>query len=107
MIICNGTLQAETATGGGIVHGKPQAATVTWGDRINCNISYSTSDHKGTYVDGGFTRTAATLLIEPQEFNAKRIKVTDNLGADLGTYEVQSIHYLQAVGCLQITIART
>lgn len=104
MIIQNGTLQTKTTTGGGMLHGIPQPVVETWSEPTPCNIRKSKSDHQGTYIDGHFTQTAATLLIEPQEFTAKRIKVTDNRGTELGEFEVQDVQYLHAVEALQITV---
>ena len=105
MIIENGFIQTKSTSGGGLIHGVPQPVVEAWSDPIPCNIRKSSSDHKGTYTDGKFVRCAATILIEPQEFTAKRIRVTDNTGQELGEYEVQDIQYLHAVEALQLTIS--
>lgn len=105
MIIVNGTIQVKKKTGGGMLNGIPQPATETWGEPIPCNIKYNRSDHLGTYTDGRFVQLAATILIEPQQFDATHIKVTDNRGQCLGEHEVQDVQYLHAVEALQLTIS--
>lgn len=105
MIIENGFIQTKTTTGGGNLHGVPQPVTESWSDPIPCNIKENRDDHKGQYVDGKFTKYAATILIEPQDFTAKRIKITDNREQELGEFEVQSVKYLHAVEALQITVS--
>ncbi len=104
MIIANGTIQIATRTGGGVLHGIPQPVKTVWGDPIPANIVKSKDDKKGTYIDGKFRRVQATILIEPQAFNADRIKVTDNRRRDLGEFEVQDVVFLDATQALQITI---
>ncbi len=104
MIIQNGFLFTIDTTGGGLLHGIPQKAETKQGDPIPCNIVKNKSDHQGTYQDGKFRQFAAKVLIEPQDFTAKRVKLTDNRGTDLGEFEVQDITYLEAVDALQITV---
>jgi hypothetical protein len=104
MIIENGYIQTKMKTGGGVINGIPQPAVTSWGDPIPCNIKKSTDDRMGTYIDGNFRRVQATILIEPQEFEAKEIKVTDNRDKVLGEFEVQSITFLHATQALQITV---
>lgn len=102
MIITNGYIQTITTTEGGIVEGIPTPAREELSEPIPCNIVKNQSDHKGTYVDGKFSQNQGTILIDPQEFNAERIKVTDNRGKEIGTFEVQDVQLLEATGALQI-----
>lgn len=104
MIIHNGFLFTIDTTGGGLLHGIPQKVENKQGYPIPCNIVKNKSDHQGTYQDGKFKQFAAKVLIEPQDFTAKRVKLTDNRGVDLGEFEVQDITYLEAVEALQITV---
>lgn len=104
MIIANGTIQIQTTTGGGILHGIPQPAVTSWSEPIPCNISKSKDDRRGTYIDGNFKQVQATILIEPQKFTATKIKVTDNRDRELGEFEVQSVTLLEATQALQITV---
>lgn len=104
MIIQNGFLFTIDTTGGGMLHGFPQKVDTKQGDPIPCNIVKNKSDHQGTYQDGKFKQFAAKVLIEPQDFTAKRVKLTDNRGTDIGEFEVQDITYLEAVDALQITV---
>lgn len=104
MIVQNGFLFTIDTTGGGLLHGIPQKAETRQGGPIPCNIVKNRSDHRGTYQDGKFRQFAAKVLIEPQDFTAKRVKLTDNRGTDLGEFEVQDITYLEAVDALQITV---
>ena len=104
MIIHNGFLFTIDTTGGGLLHGIPQKVENKQGAPIPCNIVKNKSDHQGTYQDGKFKQFAAKVLIEPQDFTAKRVKLTDNRGMDLGEFEVQDITYLEAVEALQITV---
>ena len=104
MIIPNGTIQIKIQTGGGMLHGIPQPVQTSWSEPIPANISKSRDDRRGTYIDGTFRQVQATILIEPQEFKATRIKVTDNRDKELGEFEVQSVTFLEATQALQITI---
>ncbi len=104
MIIQNGFLFTIDTTEGGLLHGIPQKVETKQSDPIPCNIVKNKSDHQGTYQDGKFKQFAAKVLIEPQDFTAKRVKLTDNRGTDLGEFEVQDITYLAAVDALQITV---
>ena len=104
MIIHNGFLFTIDTTGGGLLHGIPQKVENKQGAPIPCNIVNNKSDHHGTYQDGKFKQFAAKVLIEPQDFTAKRVKLTDNRGTDLGEFEVQDITYLETVDALQITV---
>ena len=74
-----------------MLHGIPQKVEPKQSDPIPCNIVKNKSDHQGTYQDGKFKQFAAKVLIEPQDFTAKRVKLTDNRGTDLGEFEVQDI----------------
>ena len=87
-----------------MLHGYPQKVVETTSEAVPCNITKNKSDHQGTYQDGKFKQFAAKVLIEPQDFTAKRVKLTDNRGTDLGTFEVQDTTYLEAVDALQITV---
>ena len=87
-----------------MLHGIPQPASVSWSEPIPCNISLSKDDRRGTYVDGNFKQVQATILIEPQDFTATEVKVTDNRDKELGEFEVQSVVFLEATQALQITI---
>lgn len=104
MIVANGHLVTVGTAGGGLLHGVPQKAQTVLGDPIPCNIVKNKSDHQGTYQDGKFRQVAATVLIERQDFTAKRVRLTDNRGADLGEFEVQDVTCLEAVDALQITV---
>lgn len=104
MIIPNGTIQTKIQTGGGMLHGVPQPVKTSWSDPIPANIGISRDDRRGMYIDGSFRRVQATILIEPQEFEATRIKVTDNRDKEMGEFEVQSVAFLEAAQALQITI---
>nr|WP_308570823.1 hypothetical protein [uncultured Prevotella sp.] len=106
--IINGYIQVKQTTGGGMQNGVPVPVTTTLGDPIPANISKSKSDHKGTYIDGKFVQVQATILIDPQPptFSAttKRIVVTDNMGNQLGDFEIQDITYLDVADVTQITV---
>lgn len=104
MIIANGTIKIQQKTGGGMLHGIPQPASVSWSEPVPCNITKSKDDRRGTYIDGSFKQVQATILIEPQDFTATKIKVTDNRDVELGEFEVQSVTLLEATQALQITI---
>lgn len=104
MIIQNGFLTTVDTTGGGMLHGIPQKVEKRLGKPVPCNIVKNKSDHRGTYQDGKFRQFAATVLIEPQEFTARRVRLTDNCGTELGEFEVQDVTLLEAVGAIQITV---
>lgn len=104
MIIENGYIQIKKQDGGGLVHGVPQPIKERWCEPIPCNIRKNRSDHKGTYIDGKFVQTSATILIEIEDFEAKRLRLVDNRGTELGEFEIQDIQYLSAVGATQIIV---
>lgn len=87
-----------------MLHGIPQPVKDSWSEPIPACISKSRDDRRGTYIDGTFRQVQATILIEPQSFEATRIKVTDNRDKELGEFEVQSVTFLEAAQALQITI---
>ena len=43
-------------------------------------------------------------LIEENDFTAKRLRLVDNRGTELGEFEIQDIQYLESVGATQITV---
>ncbi len=104
MIIQNGYIQIKKQEGGGLKKGVPQPIVEKWCEPIPCNIRMNRSDHKGTYIDGRFVQTSATILIEENDFEAKRLRVVDNRGRELGEFEIQDIQYLHAVEATQITV---
>ncbi len=104
MIIENGYIQIKKQEGGGMLNGIPQPIKERWCDPIPCNIRKNKSDHRGTYADGKFHQTTATILIEVNDFDAQRLRLVDNRGTELGEFEIQDIQYLHAVGATQITI---
>lgn len=108
LIIENGTLQAITTTGGGIVGGRPVATKEALGEPIACNIKTNTNDRHGRAVDGVFQRTDYSVLIDSDAaptFTAERVVMTDNRGQRMGTFRVQDIQHLDYVGVIQIALS--
>lgn len=104
MIIENGYIQIKKQEGGGLLNGIPQPIKERWCEPIPCNIRKNKSDHRGTYIDGKFIQTSSTILIEENDFTAKRLRLVDNRGTELGEFEIQDIQYLESVGATQITV---
>lgn len=108
MIIENGTLQAISTTGGGMVAGRPAPVSETLGEPTPCNIKTNTSDRHGRTVDGVFQRTDYTVLIDTEAaptFKAERVVLTDNRGQRMGSFRVQDIQHLDYVGAIQIALS--
>ncbi len=104
MLPNNGFIEVEQTKGGGLVNGLPQKAVKTWSEKIPCHILENTEDNKGNYKDGKFKRYAFTIWFEMQEFNAKRVRLTDNRGRIKGEFEVQSIEFLELVQRVKISV---
>jgi hypothetical protein len=104
MIIYNGTLQTVEVSGGGMSYGRPVPVTETLGAEIACNIRTIKSDHQGVIVDGVFTQSSFEVLVEVENFTAKRVVLTDNRGNRLGDFQVQDVQHLDYVGAVKITV---
>ena len=104
-MINNGYIQASEY--GGTTsnqNGDPVVIAETWGDLIICQIETVKHDNKGIYLDGKYTQATYKILIEMQEFQAKRIKITDSRGNSLGEFNVQDIQFLDMVQRVKITV---
>lgn len=106
MILDNGTLQVQTTTGGGLVGGIPQEATLQWGDPIPCHIVANTYNQRGTFKDTTFTQSSYTVWFDYglHIFNAKRVRLISGKGEQLGEFEVQSIEHADWVGRTKIMV---
>ena len=106
MILDNGTLQVQTTTGGGLVGGIPQEATLQWGDPIPCHIVANTYNQRGTFKDSTFTQSSYTVWFDYglHIFNAKRVRLISGKGEQLGEFEVQSIEHADLVERTKIMV---
>ena len=106
MILDNGTLQMQTIIGGELVNGIPQVGTTQWSDPIPCHIVANTYNQKGTFKDSTFTQCSFTVWFDygVHIFKAKRVRLINNKGYDLGEFEVQSIEHADLVGRTKITV---
>ncbi len=104
MLPNNGFIEVKQTKGGGYIDGKPQKVVETWSKKIPCHILENTEDNKGNYKDGKFKRYAFTIWFEMQEFNDKRVRLTDNRGNVKGEFEVQGVEFLELVQRVKITV---
>lgn len=107
MIVENGTIQILKKIGVGFdENGNPIKPTEEPGEPIPCNWKRNTYEKRGVYEDGVFTAASYIILIEMQEFNPGRFRLSDSKGNVLGDYEARQkgIVYLDYVGCIEITV---
>lgn len=104
-MITNGTIQPIQTTGGGKTPtGDPIAATQVPGTPIECFIKSISQSNKGKYDGGKFTAATFEILIEDQPFDAKRVKLTNESGLELGDFEIQKFELLSIVQRIKITV---
>ncbi len=101
----NGTLQYAIVTGGGLdAIGDPIPVVTSWSDPVDCLIITNTRNDKGTYQDGKFTQMAYVVHIDKQPFDAKRVRLTNDRGIELGEFQVQDVQFLDLVRRVKITV---
>jgi hypothetical protein len=104
MIIVNGTITAKVKTGGGLgLDGYPVKPSASWGDPIPCRTVTLRKNNLGKQNGNTFITASYEVLIEPQPFEAERVRLTE-YGRDLGEFSVMWIEYLEAVGVLKIVV---
>lgn len=100
----NGYIEARTTTGGGFENGIPVKSGKDWSAKIPCHIYKNMQDNKGNYKDGEFTRYAFVVWFEMREFEAQRVRLTDNRGNNLGEFEVQSLEFMDLTQRVKVTV---
>lgn len=102
----NGILQYETTSGGGIseITNDPIPVVSAWSGSIDCLIITVKHNNKGIYQDGKFIAASYMIHIDPQIFDAKKVKLTDSRDKDLGTFLVQDLQFLDVVGKIKIVV---
>jgi hypothetical protein len=104
MIIVNGSISAKVKSGGGLDgDGNPVKASESWGDPIPCRISTNKRNNLGKQNGNTFTIASYEVLIEPQRFEAERVKL-ERYEEDLGEFSVMFTEYLEAVGAIKIVV---
>lgn len=107
MIIENGTIQIYSVSGGGLdENGNPIEPTETLEEAIPCNWKRNSYEKRGVYEDGKFTAASYIILLDMQEFEPCRFRLSDSRGNVLGDYEVRQkgIAFLDYVGCIELTV---
>lgn len=106
MIICNGTIEIQTTTGGGLdtTTGFPRVGTASWGDPIGCQYTPVRQDYLSAVNGEPVKALSFSILIEEQPFTADRIRLKDRAGNTVGEFSVQSVEELEAVCQLKITV---
>lgn len=101
----NGTISCKIQTGGGLDGaGNPITITTEWSEPVLCLIKTNSHSNKGKYEDGVFTMATYEVLLEIQEFTANRIKLVNNVGSDLGEFQIQDIQFLENAGRIKIQV---
>lgn len=100
----NGYIEARIVTEGGFENGIPVQASEDWGEKIPCHIKKNMQDNKGNYKDGEFTRYAFVVWFEMREFEAERVRLTDNRGREIGVFEVQSLDFMDLTQRVKVTV---
>jgi len=106
VIISNGYISAKIKTGGGLdENGNPVRPSSEWGKPISCHIKVNTRNNLGKQNGNTFTIASYEILIEPQPFEAERVKLIDNCGKELGEFSVMyPPEHLEAVGAVKIVV---
>lgn len=100
----NGYIEAQTTKGGGFENGIPVKSSESWGEKIPCHIHKNMQDNKGNYKDGKFTRYAFVVWFDMREFEAKRVRLTNNRGREIGLFEVQSLDFMDLTQRVKVTV---
>ena len=104
MIVVNGYIQAKVKTGGGLdANGNPGRPSATFGEYIPARITTNNKNNLGKQNGNTFIIASYEILIEPQLFEAERIKLTQK-GRDLGEFSVIWAEYLEAVEAIKIIV---
>jgi hypothetical protein len=104
MIIVNGTITAGVMTGGGFdANDYPIKPDESWSLPIPCHVKMNRRNNLGKHNGNTFIIASYEVLIEPQPFEAERVKLTEN-GRDLGEFSVMYTEYLEAVGAVKIVV---
>lgn len=107
MIVGNGHIQIYSISGGGVDEGgNPVKPIETLGEKIPCNWKRNTYQKRGTYENGVFTAASYIILVDMQEFEPCRFRLSDSKGNVLGDYEVRrkGISFLDYVNCIELTV---
>ncbi len=71
-----------------------------WSDKIKCHINTSTHNNRGTYRDGKFIASSYIIFMDMSDKDELpkrqlfRVRLTSNIGEDLGDFETQRVEYL-------------
>ncbi|TXD47341.1 hypothetical protein [Polaribacter sp. IC073] len=95
MIFDSGYIQIKTSTNGGLVDGLPVPAGESLGDKIPCNIL---NDIKSKEI------YSYTVYFEMQDFDAKRILLTNNRNQVIGEFEVKTTEFLDLVQRVKVIV---
>lgn len=108
MNIENGTYQTRSLIQQGDEtdnHGRPTPATEEWSEPRPCCVQTISDNRVGAYADGVFRQASFYVLVEPQSFPHRRIRLT-RLGEELGEFDVINAEPLMAVGALKIMVSK-
>ncbi|MCL1932843.1 MAG: hypothetical protein FWF53_03375 [Candidatus Azobacteroides sp.] len=104
MVIINGTIQAKVKTGGGLdENGNPARPSETFGEPIPARVITNNKNNLGKQDGNTFIAASYEILIEPQTFEAERVRLT-RFGRDMGEFSVMSAEYLETVGSVKIIV---
>lgn len=106
MITPSGTIQIYSIEGGGLdENGNPVKPTEVLGEPIKVNQRRA-KYNEGTYENGKFTAASYVILLDMQEFEPCRFRLSDSEGNVLGDYDVQSkgIEICNHVNIIRLTV---
>lgn len=106
-MMTNGTISFQFVTENGFsVNGDPLPDAKAWSvPEIPCLIRTNQHNQKGKVRDGKFEMSAYTIHLEMmEEITAKRVKLVNDRGNNLGEFEIQDIQYLKLVKRIKITV---
>lgn len=105
MIYENGYIQAiETEQGRFDDKGRPVFSDAVECELIPCMFRSSVNDKRGTYKDGGYSRYAYEVHLEPVSVTAKRAKLYREDGSLIGEFTIQSWEYARILNFTQIIL---
>jgi hypothetical protein len=104
MIIVNGTITAKVKAGGGLeTDGYPIKPAESWLQPVPCHIRVNRKNNLGKQNGNTFIIASYEVLIESQQFESERVKLTEN-GRDLGEFSVLWTELFDAVCALKIVV---
>ena len=98
----NGYIQFYTSQVTGTNEWGVPTESGVWSDKLPCNIKWVKNELK-KYVDGQYKSVSYSITVDAEGFReAKKVRLFDDSGIELGELQVISYHTLKFVGGNQV-----